>query len=79
MAWSKQTLKQLAPVLAAGQVAFHAKQEVIELPKTLINAVTSARKAFIRGTAGLPHPNAIGTLPIYGKVTGTQILLKLYA
>lgn len=79
MAWSKQTLKKLAPILATGNVTFQAKQGSSELPKPLRKAATSARKAFRKGSAGLPAPNAIGTLPISGKVTGTQKLLKLWA
>ena len=77
MAWSKRTLKQLAPVLAAGQVTLHAAQP--ELPQPLKKTAAKARRAFSKYAAGLPHPNAIGTLPISGKITGTQILLKLYA
>ena len=79
MAWSKQTLKRLAPVLAAGKVTFQEKRETPNLPKSLLNAATSARKAFRRGAAGLPAPAAIGKLPLSGKVTGTQKVLKLYA
>ena len=79
MAWSKATLKKLVPILAAGKVTFQAKQKVSELPKSLRKAVVSANKAFRRGTLGIPYPNAIGMLPLSGKVTGTQKLLKMYA
>jgi hypothetical protein len=79
MAWSKQTLKKLAPVLATGDVTFQAKQEAPELPKPLRKAAVSANKALRRGAAGLPSPYAIGTLPISGKVTGMQTLLKRFA
>jgi hypothetical protein len=79
MAWSKRTLKKLTPVLAAGNVAFQAKQEAPELPRPLRKAAVSANKAFRRAAAGLPAPDAIGTLPLSGKVTGTQKILKLFA
>jgi len=79
MAWSKRTLKQLAPILAAGEVTFQEKREIPELPKPLRNAAASARKAFRRGAAGLPAPAAIGKLSLSGKVTGTQKILKLFA
>ena len=80
MAWSKRTLKQLAPVLAAGQAAFQiAKSPQSELPEPLKKTAVKANKAFRKYSAGLPHPNAIGTLPISGNINGTQKLLKLYA
>ena len=81
MAWSKRTLKQFAPVLAAGQITLKAApaSEQPVLPASLRNAATSARRAFRRGTVGLPAPDAIGKLPICGKITGTQKLLKLFA
>ena len=82
MTWSKQTLIQLAPMLAGGRIQRHSLS-VSELPKTLHLAVRSAQGNFgVRfraGGAGLPNPDAIGTLPICGKVTGTQTLLKLFA
>jgi len=79
MAWSKRTLKKLAPVLAAGNARIQAKQTAKELPAPLRKVAVSANKAFRRGAAGLPNPTVIGTLPLTGKVTGTQKLLKLYA
>lgn len=79
MAWSKRTLTQLAPILAGGTVCKAPAATVQSLPTPLRNAAASARKAFRRETAGLPNPDAIGTLNLSGKVTGTQKLLKLYA
>ena len=79
MAWSRQTLKQLAPMLAGGNVCKTPSAAEAELPIPLKKAAASARLAFRRNTAGLPAPNAIGTLPLSGKVTGTQILLKCFA
>ena len=80
MAWSKETLVQLAPILAAKQITVHKAQPTPKaLPKPLRNITAKARKAFLVRATGLPHPDAIGTLPITGKVTGTQALLKLYA
>ena len=79
MAWSKRTLKQLAPVLAAGNVSFRAKEQPLEFPKPLRKAAASASKAFLRGTAGLPSPDVIGTLPLSGKITGTQKILKRFS
>jgi hypothetical protein len=78
MVWSKRTLKQLAPILAGGDVC-KTPSAAPSLPTPLKKAAVSARKAFRRNTAGLPAPNAIGTLPLSGKVTGTQILLKCFA
>ena len=78
MAWSKRTLKQLAPMLAGGTIR-KVPSTTPSLPAPLQNAAASARKAFrCRNTRGLPAPNAIGTLPLSGKVTGTQKLLKLF-
>ena len=77
MAWSKQTLKQLAPILATGKVIYNSSQKRTDLPKPLSRAVASARKVFRNQPFGLPHPSAIGTLPLNGKITGTQVLLKL--
>jgi len=81
MAWSKETLKKLAPVLAAGKIDFIGEEKVAsleQLPKPLHRAAVSANKAFRRGTVGLPLPEAIGKLPVSGKVTGTQKLLRLF-
>jgi hypothetical protein len=78
MAWSSKTLKKLAPVLAAGTVSLNKKIEPAALPKPLRKAAASASKALRRGAAGLPHPDSIGVLPISGKMTGTQKILKLY-
>ncbi len=78
MAWSIKTLKKLAPVLAAGNVAFKPIEHNESLPKPLRKAVASASKALRRGIAGLPSPDAIGTIPISGKITGTQKILKLF-
>ena len=82
MAWSKKTLKKLAPVLAAGQLSLHKEQSPKALPSPLRNVAASASKAFRRGanreTAGLPHPYAVGVLPISGKITGTQKILSFF-
>jgi hypothetical protein len=81
MAWSRKTLKKLAPVLAAGKVSFQKQEQICELPKILRNAAASASKAFRRsakGSVGLPAPGAIGTLPISGKITGTQKILNFF-
>ena len=80
MAWSKETLNHLAPILAAKQITLHKAQHVPRaLPKPLRKITAKAKKAFLKRATGLPHPDAIGTLPINGKVSGTQVLLKLYA
>ena len=84
MAWSKQTLKQLAPILAANQIAFQRTPlEESALPKPLIRTAAQANKKFkrkiLKCSTGFPHPDAIGKLPISGKRTGTQVLLKLYS
>ena len=84
MAWSKKTLIQLAPILAARQAVLQKAQPVKpELPKPLVKTAAQANKNF-RGrtrkwSLGMPHPDAIGTLPITGKVTGTHVLLKLFS
>jgi len=80
MAWSKYTLRHIAPILAAKQIA--VTQNILEpkvLPKPLRNIPVKARKEFLLRATGLPHPDAIGTLPLSGKVTGLQVLLKQYA
>ena len=79
MAWSSETLKKLAPVLAVGKITFEHKKNDEGFPVPLRKAAARASKAFRRGTAGLPSPDAIGTLPITGKITGTQKILKLFA
>lgn len=79
MAWSKATLKKLAPVLAAGKATFESRETAQELPAPLRNAAASASKAFRKGALGLPDPDSIGRLPTSGKVTGTQILFKRFA
>ena len=78
MAWSRKTLRKFAPVLAAGTLSFHKTECVCDLPVPLRKAAASASKAFRKGTAGLPSPDSIGTLPISGKITGTQKILKLF-
>ena len=78
MACSRKTLKKLAPVLAAGNITFKSKEQKPSLPKPLQKAAASASKAFCRGVAGLPSPEAIGTLPVSGKINGTQKTLRLY-
>jgi len=78
MAWSKRTLKQLAPLLTTEIIVYRAAQEPTELPKPLQKAVANANKSFRKQTFGLPHPDAIGTLPLNGKITGTQVLLKRF-
>jgi hypothetical protein len=83
MAWSKTTLQKLAPVLATGKVSSVGKpkpESIKTLPKALRKTVIKANKIFNKeGTLGLPMPDAIGRLPITGKVTGTQVILKMYA
>jgi len=84
MAWSKQTLKHLAPILAAKQAKLQkAQPEKQELPEPLLKTAAQANRAFRKSiqkwSTGMPHPDAIGTLPITGKITGTQVLLKLFA
>ena len=78
MAWSKKTLRKMAPVLACGQVASCTKSEPMVLPKPLRKAAANASKALRRGTLGLPHPDAIGALPLSGKTTGTQKILRIF-
>ncbi len=78
MAWSSETLKKLAPVLAAGNVTFNRKQHNEILPRPLRKAAASASKALRRGVAGYPSSDSIGTLPISGKITSTQKILKLF-
>lgn len=77
MAWSRKTLKKLAPVLACGNLTIQRKETKVELPQPLRKTVKNARATFHKGSLGLPNPNAIGTLPITGRTTGTQKLLKL--
>ena len=79
MAWSSKTLKRLAPVLASGRVVLNEKTEMLPLPKPLREAAVSANKAFRREMAGLTNPDSIGALPLSGKITGTQKILKLFA
>ena len=80
MAWSKITLQHLAPVLAASNIAVLPKQPIPKvLPKPLRKITAKARKEFLKRATGMPHPDAIGTLPINGKVTGTYVLLKQFA
>ena len=79
MAWSKKTLKRLAPVLASGKLVLHTKEEPMALPKPLLKAAASASKALSRGAAGLPLPESIGRIPVNGKITGTQVILKTFA
>ena len=83
MAWSKETLKKLAPVLAAGKVDTiddKSKQttDAKVMPKPLQKTAVSANKAFRKGLLGLPSPDSIGRLPITGKITGTQKILKSF-
>ena len=83
MAWSKQTLKQLAPILAAGKSNLQmVRTESPEVHKSLSKTVNHVNKTFRRNlqkwSLGAPHPDAVGTLPISGKTTGTQVLLKLF-
>ncbi len=79
MAWSKKTLKRLAPVLASDKAILCKKDKAASLPKLLRKAAASASKAFRRNAAGLPYPDSIGRLPISGHVTGTHKILKLFA
>ena len=78
MAWSERTLTQLAPMLAGGNIRKTLPTHP-SLPVPLQSAAASARKTFYNRTLGLPVPDAIGTLPLSGKITGTQKLLKLFA
>lgn len=80
MSWSKETLVKLAPVLAVGKVDAVGKAQSSGLPNPLRKATVRANRAFRRGgVIGLPEPEAIGRLPISGKVTGTLKLLKGFA
>ena len=83
MVWSKKTLQKLAPVLAAGKASSVGKsktESMVNLAKPLRKTIARANKSFYReGTLGLPMPEAIGRLPITGKVTGLQVVLKHYA
>ena len=78
MAWSRQTLKKLAPMLAAGKISFEEKEQATTLPASLRNVEVNVNKAFRRDAAGLPSPDYIGILPISGKITGTQKILKMF-
>lgn len=82
MAWSRETLERLAPVLAAGKADMVDKSKkntnVKALPKPLRKTAMRANKTFRKETLGLPLPEAIGRLPITGKITGTQKILKLF-
>ena len=83
MAWSKNTLTRLAPILADGRAVLQKIQLTEpELPKPLTKTAARANRKFLgtnrKWSLGMPHPDAIGTLPISGKVTGTQVLLKLF-
>ncbi|MCL2426475.1 MAG: hypothetical protein FWD05_09080, partial [Oscillospiraceae bacterium] len=53
-----------------------------ELPLPLVSTAAKANRDFLKKnrkwSRGLPHPDAIGALPINGKRTGTQVLLKLF-
>ena len=79
MAWSKETLKKLAPVLAAGNISLSKKKQTNnKLPESLRKAAQRAVKSLNNSIKGLPNPDSIGTLPISGKITGTQVLLKSF-
>jgi len=75
MAWSIQTLKKFAPVLASGSaILCHSQQ-----PTHLFNiSKISVCNRFKKYAFGFPFPDSIPTLPITGKVTPTQKLLKLF-
>jgi hypothetical protein len=83
MVWSKATLQKLVPVLAAGGVSSVSKTKVGPtglLPKSLRKTIVRANKSFNHeNTLGLPMPDAVGRLPITGKVTGLQVILRRYA
>ena len=82
MAWSKKTLEKLAPVLAAGRVTSVGEAKIESPkspPKSLRRTAAKASKAYLKYTLGLPTPEAIGVLPITGRVTGLQVILKGYA
>ena len=78
MAWSERTLTHFVPMLAGGKLRKCSGNPPC-LPQPLQSASACARNNFRKGGLGLPNPDAIGSLPIQGKVTGTQILLKLFA
>jgi hypothetical protein len=79
MAWSKKTLVQLAPILAVKNFEIQPKKSLaLELPEPLKKVADKASKSLSNYSLGMPHPNAIGTLPITGKITGTQVLLKCF-
>lgn len=78
LAWSKTTLKQLAPILAAGKLTLNRRLSVNEQPVPLRKAAARASKAFLSGTGGLPNPNAIGVLQTNGKISSLQKILKFY-
>ena len=79
MAWSKRTLTQLAPILAGGRIALRNEATEKETPRPLLKAAARASKAFSRGKAGLPVPEAIGRLSLSGKICGTQKILHIFA
>lgn len=68
--------------MAAGKADMVDKSKkntnVKALPKPLRKTAVKANKTFRKETLGLPLPEAIGRLPITGKITGTQKILKLF-
>jgi len=81
MAWSKNTLKQLAPILASGS-EIRLKKPIIQQQLPLHrNAARAASKAFLcRGTVGMPLPDSVGTLSALsgGKITPLLKALKAF-
>lgn len=79
MAWSKQTLKQMAPLLASrNEIEFimPAKVELLPLQR---KAARAASKAFrCKGSAILTHPDSIGNIPTIqnGKIISIYSVLK---
>jgi hypothetical protein len=79
MAWSKRALVKFAPILAGASLCMPASLAGAPSPPPVRSAVARTRAAFRTGALGLPDPGSIVTLPLSGKVNGTQILLKLLA
>lgn len=84
MVWSKQTLIHFAPILAAKEAVLQKNQvKKPMLPKKLVRTAAQANRDFQKSIStwslGLPDPDAIGTLQISGKKTGTLVLLKSYS
>jgi hypothetical protein len=79
MAWSKQTLRAFAPVLAAKEFTVRKKAEPRELPEPLRKTADKARQVWSNTVACLPMPGAVGTLPFSGKLTEGLRELRMLA